>query len=80
MMLSVDLFVLGGNSKAPNCIQADLLNENTREAALLGLRKKREQVSELALILWHSFDERYPTAFEAAGRMCWRLWHFAIAC
>ncbi|KAK4232550.1 putative cell differentiation protein rcd1 [Podospora fimiseda] len=33
----------------------DLLNENTREAALLELSKKREQVPELALILWHSF-------------------------
>lgn len=34
---------------------ADLLNENTREQALLELSKKREQVPELALILWHSF-------------------------
>lgn len=34
---------------------ADLLNENTRETALLELSKKREQVPELALILWHSF-------------------------
>ena len=34
---------------------ADLLNEDTREAALLELSKKREQVPELALILWHSF-------------------------
>jgi CCR4-NOT transcription complex subunit 9 len=34
---------------------ADLLNDNTREAALLELSKKREQVPELALILWHSF-------------------------
>lgn len=34
---------------------ADLLNEETREAALLELSKKREQVPELALILWHSF-------------------------
>lgn len=34
---------------------ADLLNENTREGALLELSKKREQVPELALILWHSF-------------------------
>ena len=37
---------------------ADLLNENTREAALLELSKKREQVPELALILWHSFGQR----------------------
>ncbi|RKF62588.1 Cell differentiation protein rcd1 [Erysiphe neolycopersici] len=34
---------------------ADLLDEETREAALLELSKKREQVPELALILWHSF-------------------------
>ncbi|CAG9989715.1 unnamed protein product [Clonostachys byssicola] len=34
---------------------AELLNEATREAALLELSKKREQVPELALILWHSF-------------------------
>ncbi|OAA62940.1 cell differentiation protein rcd1 [Cordyceps fumosorosea ARSEF 2679] len=34
---------------------ADLLHDNTREAALLELSKKREQVPELALILWHSF-------------------------
>jgi CCR4-NOT transcription complex subunit 9 len=34
---------------------SDLLNEETREAALLELSKKREQVPELALILWHSF-------------------------
>ncbi|CAG8958769.1 hypothetical protein HYALB_00004084 [Hymenoscyphus albidus] len=34
---------------------SDLLQEDTREAALLELSKKREQVPELALILWHSF-------------------------
>lgn len=34
---------------------ADLLNEQVRESALLELSKKRESVSELALILWHSF-------------------------
>jgi len=39
---------------------ADLLNENTREAALLELSKKREQVPELALILWHSFGTISP--------------------
>ena len=36
---------------------ADLLNESTREAALLELSKKREQVPELAMILWHSFGK-----------------------
>jgi CCR4-NOT transcription complex subunit 9 len=34
---------------------ADLLNVDTREAALVGLSKNRERVPELALILWHSF-------------------------
>lgn len=34
---------------------ADLLDEDTREAALVGLSKRREQVPELALLLWHSF-------------------------
>ena len=38
---------------------ADLLNESTREAALLELSKKREQVPELALILWHSFGKDF---------------------
>jgi CCR4-NOT transcription complex subunit 9 len=39
---------------------ADLLQEETREAALLELSKKREQVPELALILWHSFGRLMP--------------------
>lgn len=34
---------------------SQVLNANTRESALLELSKKREQVPELALILWHSF-------------------------
>ncbi|GAA5849518.1 hypothetical protein JCM8547_000482 [Rhodosporidiobolus lusitaniae] len=33
----------------------DLMNVNTREAALLELSKKREQWDDLALVLWHSF-------------------------
>lgn len=37
---------------------AQVLNANTRESALLELSKKREQVPELALILWHSFGTR----------------------
>lgn len=36
---------------------AQLMNASTRETALLELSKKREQVPELALILWHSFGE-----------------------
>lgn len=38
---------------------AQLLSPATRETALLDLSKKREQVSELALILWHSFGTCY---------------------
>jgi len=34
---------------------AQLLNPAHRETALLELSKKREQVPELALVLWHSF-------------------------
>jgi CCR4-NOT transcription complex subunit 9 len=34
---------------------AQLLNPVQRETALLELSKKREQVPELALVLWHSF-------------------------
>jgi len=33
----------------------DLMNSETREAALLELSKKREQWDDLALVLWHSF-------------------------
>ncbi|RGP71409.1 cell differentiation rcd1 [Fusarium sporotrichioides] len=51
---------------------ADLLNENTREAALLELSKKREQVPELALILWHSFANMFVPQLTAAAsnRVC----------
>jgi CCR4-NOT transcription complex subunit 9 len=37
---------------------AQLMKPNTRETALLELSKKREQVPELALILWHSYGKR----------------------
>ena len=36
---------------------AQLMKPETRETALLELSKKREQVPELALILWHSFGD-----------------------
>lgn len=42
---------------------AELLDPNRREAALMELSKKREQVPELALVIWHSFgmlDLYYP--------------------
>jgi CCR4-NOT transcription complex subunit 9 len=34
---------------------ADLMEPSRRETALMELSKKREQVPELALVLWHSF-------------------------
>jgi CCR4-NOT transcription complex subunit 9 len=40
---------------------AQLLNPTTRETALLELSKKREQVPELALVLWHSFGTSTPS-------------------
>ena len=33
----------------------DLMDPETREAALLELSKKREQYDDLALVLWHAF-------------------------
>jgi len=35
----------------------DLLDPETREAALLELSKKREQYDDLALVLWHAFGQ-----------------------
>ena len=37
---------------------AELMNGNSRETALMELSKKREQVPELALIIWHSFGKK----------------------
>jgi CCR4-NOT transcription complex subunit 9 len=34
---------------------AELLNGSSRETALMELSKKREQVPELAMIIWHSY-------------------------
>lgn len=41
---------------------AELLNGNSRETALMELSKKREQVPELALIIWHSFGRLVTSA------------------
>ena len=46
---------------------SQVLSPQTREAALLELSKKREQVPELALILWHSFGMVYTR--RKAGNM-----------
>lgn len=61
----IDSNVSEENRRTLNFI-ADLLNEDTREAALLELSKKREQVPELALILWHSFGKFTPMRVIAA--------------
>ena len=42
------------NRRVLGCV-AELLNGNSRETALMEFSKKREQVPELALIIWHSF-------------------------
>ncbi|KAF1994585.1 Rcd1-domain-containing protein [Amniculicola lignicola CBS 123094] len=41
-----------------------LLKQSTRETALLELSKKREQVPELALILWHGYGEHNRAPME----------------
>ena len=43
----------------------ELLDPNRREAALMELSKKREQVPDLALVIWHSFGEflTFPIIF-----------------
>lgn len=41
---------------------SQLMKPATRESALLELSKKREQVPELALILWHSFGKAAESA------------------
>lgn len=41
---------------------ADLMVRPKREAALMELSKKREQVPELALIIWHSFGKEFRPA------------------
>lgn len=58
---------------------ADLLNEETREAALLELSKKREQVPELALILWHSFGKCRPAFWKFILLTKYRCYDFSFA-
>lgn len=45
----------------------ELVQGDRKEAALLELSKKREQVDDLAVILWHSVGG-FPRAWET----CWR--------
>ena len=52
---------------------AQMMRPETRESALLELSKKREQVPELAMILWHSFGmtRRIVGAFLATATNLW---------
>lgn len=59
---------------------AELLNEDTRESALLELSKKREQVPELALILWHSFGKlKFNLMIGALLTWCRRCHDLSVA-
>jgi CCR4-NOT transcription complex subunit 9 len=53
-LMSADQSISEDNRRVLDWI-AQLMKPSTRETALLELSKKREQVPELALILWHSF-------------------------
>lgn len=44
---------------------AELMNGNSRETALMELSKKREQVPELALIIWYSFGQCISSIIES---------------
>lgn len=52
---------------------AELLDPARRETALMELSKKREQVPELALVIWHSFGmtRRIVGAFLATATNLW---------
>jgi CCR4-NOT transcription complex subunit 9 len=47
----------------------ELVQGDRRETALLELSKKREQVDDLAVILWHSVGTRLPRPSNAAHRL-----------
>lgn len=71
-MMSPDQQMSEENRKVLEWI-AQVLNASTRESALLELSKKREQVPELALILWHSFGMIQPELYVWTLLRCWRL-------
>ena len=48
---------------------AELLDPARRETALMELSKKREQVPELALVIWHSFGMR-PSHIVRGAQFC----------
>lgn len=47
---------------------SDLMDPNRQETALLELSRKREQVPELALILWHSFGDYSPPSLHLISK------------
>jgi CCR4-NOT transcription complex subunit 9 len=51
----------------------ELVQGDRRETALLELSKKREQVEDLAVILWHSVGARLPHPLTEVQRLT-RLW------
>jgi CCR4-NOT transcription complex subunit 9 len=52
----------------------DLMDPETREAALLELSKKREQYDDLALVLWHAFGSSSFTKPLATTSSFYSLW------
>lgn len=48
---------------------AELMSGTSRETALMELSKKREQVPELALIIWHSFGLFPPPNQESSAKI-----------
>jgi CCR4-NOT transcription complex subunit 9 len=51
----------------------ELVQGDRRETALLELSKKREQVEDLAVILWHSVGTLYSKAAQIRSRILIRL-------
>ena len=53
--LSTSLPITTNDENNIYALVIDLLDPESREAALLDLSKKREQYDDLALVLWHAF-------------------------
>jgi hypothetical protein len=57
--LSTSLPITTNDENNIYALVIDLLDPESREAALLDLSKKREQYDDLALVLWHAFGQPY---------------------
>ena len=57
--LSANLPIASNDENNIYALVIDLLDPESREAALLDLSKKREQYDDLALVLWHAFGQPY---------------------